>query len=332
MTRLYIRTSLGTAMALGLKSGMNPHPPTTAYIMLGQRCRNNCKFCEQARDNKKNNRLSRIIWPRTKTRQMFNALKEREDAFTRVCVQCLDYPELIDDLVVLAQKMRQSKINLPLTASVTPMSTGELEELRESGYQKVSIALDAANEEIFDMVKGHLAGNNFSFLTHLLAIERAQRVFGYTFTHIIVGLGESDRDITGVMYWLKKRNIGTALFAFTKPLTGQSNMVEAEPPDYYRYRAVQIARALIYEEDAKPSTFEFDENGMIDHINVEPTVIAKKIKAKSLSNPFMTSGCPGCNRPYYNERPNGQMYNYPYSPEMKVTEKILKEMRNKGIL
>jgi biotin synthase len=32
---------------------------------------------------------------------------------------------------------------------------------------------------------------------------------------------------------------------------------------------------------------------------------------------FQTSGCQGCNRPYYNERPGGVMYNYarPLSPE-----------------
>ncbi|MCW3977503.1 MAG: radical SAM protein, partial [Candidatus Bathyarchaeota archaeon] len=27
-----------------------------------------------------------------------------------------------------------------------------------------------------------------------------------------------------------------------------------------------------------------------------------------------TSGCPGCNRPYYNERPGGPLYNYPRQP------------------
>jgi len=27
--------------------------------------------------------------------------------------------------------------------------------------------------------------------------------------------------------------------------------------------------------------------------------------------PFRTSGCPDCNRPFYNERPSGPLYNYP---------------------
>jgi biotin synthase-related radical SAM superfamily protein len=26
---------------------------------------------------------------------------------------------------------------------------------------------------------------------------------------------------------------------------------------------------------------------------------------------FQTSGCPDCNRPFYNERPGGPLYNYP---------------------
>ena len=26
---------------------------------------------------------------------------------------------------------------------------------------------------------------------------------------------------------------------------------------------------------------------------------------------FLTSGCPGCNRPYYTSRPSGPIYNYP---------------------
>ena len=29
------------------------------------------------------------------------------------------------------------------------------------------------------------------------------------------------------------------------------------------------------------------------------------------TNAFLTSGCPGCNRPYYTSRPSGPIYNYP---------------------
>ena len=32
---------------------------------------------------------------------------------------------------------------------------------------------------------------------------------------------------------------------------------------------------------------------------------------RQLAQAFQTSGCPGCNRPYYNERPGHVPYNYP---------------------
>jgi biotin synthase-related radical SAM superfamily protein len=30
--------------------------------------------------------------------------------------------------------------------------------------------------------------------------------------------------------------------------------------------------------------------------------------------PFQTSGCTFCNRPYYNERPSGPIFNFPWKP------------------
>jgi biotin synthase len=40
---------------------------------------------------------------------------------------------------------------------------------------------------------------------------------------------------------------------------------------------------------------------------------------------FMTRGCPDCNRPYYNERPGGPMYNYPFPLGTGEAERALKE-------
>ncbi|MEM2915121.1 MAG: radical SAM protein, partial [Candidatus Bathyarchaeia archaeon] len=42
--------------------------------------------------------------------------------------------------------------------------------------------------------------------------------------------------------------------------------------------------------------------------------------------PFKTSGCPGCNRPYYNERPGGPIYNYPRKPTSKEISEIEKQI------
>jgi biotin synthase len=53
---------------------------------------------------------------------------------------------------------------------------------------------------------------------------------------------------------------------------------------------------------------KFNENGSVVDFGVPILKLEKTIES---GNPFYTSGCPHCNRPYYNERPSGPMYNYP---------------------
>jgi len=50
------------------------------------------------------------------------------------------------------------------------------------------------------------------------------------------------------------------------------------------------------------------------------------VEIASTGEPFMTSGCPGCNRPYYNERPSGPLYNYPFRPGEEDIKAILAQL------
>ena len=45
---------------------------------------------------------------------------------------------------------------------------------------------------------------------------------------------------------------------------------------------------------------------------------------------FETAGCPDCNRPFYNERPGGTMYNYPRSLTAAEAEQAIAELRLEG--
>jgi biotin synthase len=46
------------------------------------------------------------------------------------------------------------------------------------------------------------------------------------------------------------------------------------------------------------------------------------------TNAFLTSGCPGCNRPYYTSRPSGPIYNYPRALTEKEKIEIYKLLYN----
>ena len=42
--------------------------------------------------------------------------------------------------------------------------------------------------------------------------------------------------------------------------------------------------------------------------------------------PFQTTGCPNCNRPFYNERPGKKLYNYPKILSSKEIDEIFKDI------
>lgn len=301
----YVRPSLGTLGVLGLKDMKMAARPTTAYIMLGERCDSNCLFCAQRRENRKNDRLSRVIWPKYRTAEIIDSLREKKGLFSRICFQTLDYEGMVEDVISLSMELRDIA---PISASMVPVKKEEMRRLKDAGVEYLSIALDAANPEIFDAVKGSSVGNRFTWKEHWKALETSVKVFGKGNTHLIVGLGESDRDIIETMMRLRDMGIYTALFAFT-PVNG------GKPPDMGRYRAVQLAHALIYSKKWKD--FEFVHGKVTDFV-------AEKAILEDLANhAFLTSGCPGCNRPFYNERPGKDLYNYPYPIGRDTAKKAL---------
>ena len=299
-----IRLSYGTAVKMGLKKGKMKTEPTTAYIMLGDRCKSNCSFCTQARSRDSSNFLSRILWIDYPPSVLKNL-----HGFSRICFQTLDYDEVVDDLIEVHRVLPK----IPVSVSIVPISREDMLRLKKIEIDTISIALDAANEKIFDEVKGNNVRNRFTWDSHWDSLRKAKEIFENVNTHLIVGLGESDEDLISVMLRLYKMGITTALFAYTPVVYGKF-------PDVGRYRAIQVARYLIYQgyED-----FYEVEDGKIVELKL------KKYEREILRGlPFLTSGCPGCNRPYYNERPSGKIYNYPRILTGEEIKKAVEDLKN----
>jgi biotin synthase len=64
----------------------------------------------------------------------------------------------------------------------------------------------------------------------------------------------------------------------------------------------------------------FDSEGRVKDFGVDKQ---KLMQAIQTSKAFRTSGCPDCNRPYYNEKPSGPIYNFP----RELTKKEIYEVR-----
>ena len=129
-----------------------------------------------------------------------------------------------------------------------------------------------------------------------------------------MGLGETEREAAELIQRLHDMKVKTVLFAFT-PLAG-TRLEGLPPPLMEKYRRLHAARHLIVNGYTVLDDLSFDEGGMITGYG---GVDLDAVLGDGVA--FMTTGCPGCNRHFYNERPSGPFYNYPRP----LTEDEIKE-------
>jgi len=295
------KLSTGTACVIGKKKMKAEVLPTTAYIMLGEKCRNNCQFCAQSRDSEaRADLLSRVTWPAFPREEAAAGIGASygEGAIKRACLQVLHHADSWD-ATVGALELLHSSSALPICVSSQLETVVQVRELVARGAQRVCIALDAATPEVYAQVKDGQWAPKWSLL-----LECAQALPGHITTHLIVGLGESEEDMVNRMATCIDRGITIGLFAFT-PVRG-THWAACQPPSIAHYRRIQIAHYLL-KNGYRQDVIGF-QNGCISEFNVpEEELLALVTDGQA----FQTSGCDDCNRPYYNERPGGLMYNYP---------------------
>lgn len=324
-----IRVSVGTAMVINLLKGRLDAAPTTAYLMTYRqgKCLANCGFCPQARKSRgRADMLSRVSWPVFSTADVLDGLQKtvKDDRIKRVCIQALNYPDVFTHLLAIVNAICQ-RGNIPISVSCQPLKGENLRRLAEAGVDRIGVPLDATTEEIFDSVKGARADGPYDWRGQFEVLKEAVNVFGKgkVSTHLIVGLGETEKEMAETIQRCVDMGVLPALFAFT-PISGTALENEAQPP-VESYRRIQIARYLIVHGIARCEDMRFNEEGDIGGFGVGKQILSQIARRSEV---FRTSGCPDCNRPFYNEKPSGPMYNY---PEDLTAEEIAAIQRQLGI-
>jgi len=307
------KLSAGTACVLGKKRMKADALPNTAYIMLGEKCKNNCQFCAQSRDSEaRTDLLSRVTWPAFPKEEVAAGIGDsyRGGTIKRACLQVV-HNENSWDATVNALDLLHGSSALPICVSSHLETVEQARELVARGAQRVCIALDAVTPELYKNVKEGQWASKWSLL-----LECAQALPGLITTHLIVGLGESEAEMVSRMAICIDQGITIGLFAFT-PVRGTLWATHL-PPSMAHYRRIQIAHHLLkngYKQDIVGY-----QNGCICEFNV-PEEELLGILADGQA--FQTSGCDDCNRPYYNERPGGLLYNYPrHLTSIEITKAI----------
>jgi biotin synthase-related radical SAM superfamily protein len=322
-----VRVSIGSAIVLGLINGRLDAKPTTAYLMTYRwgKCLANCGFCPQARKSRSRaDMLSRVSWPAFNTEQVLNGIAEnvKRSEIKRVCIQALNYPEVHAHLQALAKAISK-RAKVPISVSCQPLNPENIRRLAKAGVERIGIPLDAATPEIFDKVKGASAGGPYDMEKQLALMKEAVKVFGKgkVSTHLIVGLGESEKEMVNIIQRCVDIGVLPALFAFT-PVAGTALENLRQPP-IQQYRRVQLARHLIFHGITRADSMNFNDNGHITHVGVDKETLKQIVLS---GEPFRTSGCPNCNRPYYNEKPSGPIYNYPKPLSKEEAARVFEEL------
>lgn len=319
-----VRLSIGTAVQVGLREGPRDPNFTTAFFMTYRdgKCDANCAFCPQAHESSaSSDRLSRISWPEFELRDILEKWPP-PGQFRRICLQTIYYPAVVSDVVDIVTSLRQIT-KLPLSVAIHPIRKADLVRLRNAGVSNIGIALDACTENLFEEIKGRKRNSKYRWDTHKQALKDALEIFGkgHVTTHLIVGLGESEFDAARFIAEMYQEDITVGLFAFTN-IKGTS-LENHLPPHLESYRRIQVVRHLISRKELDIDQVKENTDG---HITLK--IDSDKLReALSSGDAFRVTGCKGCNRPFYNERPRGPMYNFPRGLTEDEIQKAIEETK-----
>jgi len=266
----------------------------TAYLLQYSPagCRASCNFCTQSATNKITEKLARITWPLANLDEIVGYIVRY---FSRVCIQTILKDKFLDELYEIVSLIKAHNLDIPVSTTITPISTSSLRRLKELGIDYIGVGLDAFTPHVFSAVK-----KPFSWETYMKFIQNVVSIFGYgkVYVHLIAGMGENLDEAIETMRKIYKMGARVALFRYTPP---RQTRFSADEQAVLQYRVLQIARALL-EEGYRVEEY-------IDLSNNVPRLLrALPLKPESY---LLTSGCPMCDRPFYNESPRGPIFNYP---------------------
>jgi biotin synthase len=140
--------------------------------------------------------------------------------------------------------------------------------MKKKGADRVGIAIDAATPELFDRLRGKGVAGPHRWDHYWDVVRMAVEVFGrfYVGIHLIVGLGETEKEMVEAIQ--KGQDLGayTPLFSFF-PENG-SPMENHAPPPIGQYRRIQLAVGSLMSLGPMDQ-MGFDEKGKLVDFGVD---------------------------------------------------------------
>jgi len=251
--------------------------------------------------------LSRVKWPIVELEEIVQRLREKKNLFKRACIQGVVKPWFHVELLEIASQLYGTGLPVSIASNIVPRSI-LVEYSRFS--DSFGVGLDAASPRVHreTMRPG-------TWESYWRFIEDAVTVYGRgnVYVHLIVGMGETWRELVETITRIYRVGARIALFAFTP--VKNTRMSSNRPPSMKKYRFAQIYSYLL---DAG-----YEPQQVLVWRNNEPRIRKGPWINDDLLQALLTSGCPNCNRPYYNEPPGKILYNYPDYKHLQQHREVL---------
>ncbi len=342
----YVQMSTAAALTLGIMAGKMYRCECTRCLNLlltyPEGCRANCAYCGLARHREAerdyaDRNFIRVDWPAVPLDMTIDIVAKQgeKSPFHRMCISMITHPRSDEDTVTVLKKWTDrvdpKTIPVSILSNPTTMTREDVKRLKDLGADIFTVALDAATPEIFDRTRGKGVQSPHSWKKYWEILMDARDIFGpQKFgAHIIVGMGETERDVLSLVQKLVDLGGHSHMFCFF-PEKG-SLMDHLPATDRGQWRRVQLARYLIDYRGGRVENMRFDEQGRVVDFGFPESDVEETI-ARGVA--FRTSGCPGkfaedisaCDRPY-GDSPPSNIASFPFPPQKSDLRKIRRQLK-----
>jgi len=317
--------STATAISLGLMRGRMYRGAVNRCINLlvhyPEGCSANCAYCGLAKKRPgtyQEKSFIHVDWPIYSMDEIIQAINQAPSYVKRTCISMITNGKCRRDTLEMTRRLkRDTELPISLLISPTILNQQDLAAMKEAGADKIGVAVDLATPELFDKYRGKGVSGPHRWEKYWQILQDALNIFGtpQVGAHLMVGMGETEQEMVGLMQRLWQLGVVNHLFSF---FAEEASALSDRPqPPWPAYLRVQLARYLIEEGLSSQKEMTFDRRGCIAHFGVNGDRLNTII---DLGTPFMTTGCLGpdglvaCNRPFGNCLPDDKQWNYPYPP------------------
>ena len=284
-------------------------------------CSANCAYCGLARKRPgtyQEKSFIHVDWPTYSMKEIVAAINDAPSYVKRTCISMITNGRCRKDTLEMTRLLKKETSRpISLLISPTMLERQDLEAMKEAGTEKIGIALDLATPDLFEKYRGKGVSGPHKWDKYWEILEIGLEIFGppHVGAHLMVGMGETEKDMVALMERLWNMGVMNHLFAF---FAEEGSQLGNRPqPSWPTYLRIQLARYLIEEGLASKPKMTFDTKGRIVDFGLKAE---RLISIIDLGTPFMTTGCLGpdgqvaCNRPFGNCLPDDKQWNYPYPP------------------